>query len=124
MKRSRDSEDEGDSLSPDQQDIATVPVPKIVGLDNEDEDGETTTTNIQCSMPGHAPGLSFTSYSDYEAHYNNAHTNRCLECRKNFPSSYFLDLHIAEYHDALLEIKKENGELIVRIHMKSAECRY
>lgn len=111
MKRSREPE-EGAS-SHDEQDIAIIPVPKIVNLNTDELGVETPSMSIQCSLPGHAQGLGFTSYGDYEKHYNNAHTNRCLDCRRNFPSAHILDLHIREYHDALNEIRREKGEKVV-----------
>lgn len=110
MKRSRESEQEE---SQDEQDVASMPVPKIVSLDANGSSAETTSAVIKCSLPGHASNLSFAGYSDYEKHYNNAHTNRCLDCRRNFPSAHILDLHIREHHDALTEIRGENGEKVV-----------
>lgn len=116
MKRSRDSGEEANSPLADEQEVSLRPVSKVVGLDVESSNDEAlTATAIQCSMPGHLPGLSFTTYNEYEAHYNSTHTNRCLECRRNFPTSHYLDLHIAECHDALVEIKKDKGEAVVRI---------
>lgn len=116
MKRSRDTEEETSSPLADEQEVTVVPVSKIVGLDVErPNDGSDTTTTLQCSMPGHPPGLKFATYHEYEAHYNSTHTNRCLECGRNFPSSHYLDLHIAECHDALVEIRKEKGEAVVRM---------
>lgn len=109
MKRSREPEDDHDPSSAGQQDVATIPVSKIVGLD-VDGSSETPATDLRCSLPGHLPGLAFTSYKDYESHYIKAHTNRCLDCRKTFPSSHILDLHINEFHNALTELKKERGE--------------
>lgn len=64
---------------------------------------------LQCTLPPHKP-MNFASYQDYEAHYNSSHTNRCRECQKNFPSSHFLDLHLAEHHDPIVAAKREKGE--------------
>lgn len=36
--------------------------------------------------------------------------NRCVECRKNFPTEHFLNLHIEENHDALVGVRKDRGE--------------
>lgn len=118
MKRSREPEEDGSSS--DQQDVAIIPVPKIFNLDTDEPNVEPSSASIRCSLPGHAHGLSFTSYDDYEKHYNNAHMNRCLDCWKNFPSAYFLDLHIREYHDALTEIRREKGEQVVSSDQMSA----
>lgn len=112
MKRSREPEEEEPQ---DEQDVASVPIPKIVGLDTNGSSAEPASAVIKCSLPGHASNLSFTSYIDYEKHYNNAHTNRCLDCRRNFPSAHILDLHIREHHDALTEIRGEKGEKVVSL---------
>lgn len=118
MKRSREPEE--DNSSDDEHDVAIVPVSKIANIDANEANIETTVGTFQCSLPGHVQGLSFTSYSDYEKHYNQAHTNRCLECRKNFPSSHILNLHIQEHHDALTELRRENGDFIVSTSCASA----
>lgn len=112
MKRSREPEEEE---SQDEQDVASVPIPKIVNLDTNGPSAQATSTVIKCSLPGHASDLGFTGYSDYEKHYNNAHTNRCLDCWMNFPSAHILDLHIREHHDALTEIRREKGEKVVSL---------
>lgn len=115
MKRSRDSEEDVSCPLPGKQEVSSEPVSKVVGLDVESSNDEAeTTTALQCSMPGHPPGLTFATYREYETHYNSTHTNRCLECGRNFPSSHYLDLHIAECHDALVEVKKDRGEAVVR----------
>jgi len=67
-------------------------------------------TEMICSLPPHRQTLSFTSYDEYEVHYNKTHVNRCLKCRRNFPTTHFLNLHIEENHDALVSVKKERGE--------------
>ncbi|KAJ8068851.1 hypothetical protein OCU04_002539 [Sclerotinia nivalis] len=67
---------------------------------------------MRCSLPGHHRTLSFLSYDEYEVHYKKSHMNRCLECRKNFPSEHFLNLHIEENHDALVSVRKDRGEKI------------
>ena len=109
MKRSREPEEDPDPSSTDQQDVAIIPVSKIVGLDADSPDPNIS-PEMTCSLPGHTPGLTFASYKDYESHYIKAHTNRCLDCRKSFPSTHILDLHINEFHNALTELKREKGE--------------
>lgn len=121
MKRSRELEDEDKSVSGYSQDAAIIPVSKIITLDTEDsESHQATNPVIQCSLPGHAPGVSFTNYAEYEKHYSRVHSNRCLECKKIFPTSHILSLHIQEHHDALTEIKRDKGEstvsLILDVH--------
>jgi hypothetical protein len=70
-------------------------------------------TVMRCSLPPHRQTLFFTSYEDYEVHDNKAHMNRCVECRKNFPTEHFLNLHIEENHDALVGVRKDRGERTV-----------
>ncbi|TVY51875.1 Zinc finger protein [Lachnellula cervina] len=75
---------------------------KFLQLDPDSPSGETTHhTEMKCSLPPHRETLSFPSLESYEVHYNKTHLNRCLECRKNFPTEHFLNLHIEENHDAL-----------------------
>lgn len=72
---------------------------------------------MHCSLPPHRETLSFASYEEYEVHYNQAHVNRCLECRKNFPTGHFLNLHIEENHDALVSVRRERGEKTVSVSL-------
>ncbi|KAG6365388.1 hypothetical protein INS49_006999 [Diaporthe citri] len=111
MKRSREPEEDCEPSSTPEQDVAIVPVSKFVGLDTDSSHSDST-TDIKCSLPGHAHGMHFAKYQDYESHYHKAHSNRCLDCRKNFPSSHILNLHIREFHDALTELRKEKGDHI------------
>lgn len=69
----------------------------------------TLALNMRCSLPPHKP-LSFATYDEYEAHYQKAHANRCTDCKKNFPSSHFLELHIAENHDPIVASRRDAGE--------------
>ncbi|CAD6501923.1 BgTH12-02168 [Blumeria graminis f. sp. triticale] len=81
---------------------------KFVQLDSESK--VNTFTAMSCSLPPHSQTFTFSSYSEYEVHYAKVHTNRCLECRRNFPTEHFLSLHIEENHDPLFSIKKERGD--------------
>ncbi|KAK4227912.1 hypothetical protein QBC38DRAFT_476496 [Podospora fimiseda] len=126
MKRSR-SPDEPPLLdSPDSQDLdnnddsndellkvnnrssETPPPAKITELDPSS--ANSSKFEIHCSLPPHKQPLVFSSYDEYETHHRNQHTNRCLECRKNFPSSHLLTLHIEETHDSFVAIRREKGE--------------
>ncbi|KAJ4423962.1 hypothetical protein N0V82_001390 [Gnomoniopsis sp. IMI 355080] len=122
MKRSRDSEDEDD---PDGygEDAALIPVSKILNLDNETE-SKPEASAIQCSLPGHTRGLSFTYYQEYERHYVQVHTNRCLECGRNFPTAHIMSLHIQEHHDALAEMKREQGACTYACFMEACENKF
>ncbi|KAJ4304081.1 hypothetical protein N0V88_001691 [Collariella sp. IMI 366227] len=85
------------------------PAAKIAGLDLSDND-DAKSIHMRCSLPPHKEPLIFSSYSEYETHYRDQHTNRCLECRKNFPSAHLLSLHIEEMHDSFVQVKREKGE--------------
>jgi hypothetical protein len=69
---------------------------------------------MSCHLPPHPP-LTFANAEDYEVHYLHQHTNRCHECRRNFPSDHYLCLHIAENHDPIADARRERGEKTVRI---------
>jgi hypothetical protein len=67
-----------------------------------------TASNMRCLLPPHKP-LTFTSYPDYETHYTQTHSNRCSECKANFPTAHFLNLHISENHDPLIAAQRDRG---------------
>ena len=71
---------------------------------------------MKCSLPPHSEVLSFPTIQEFEIHYHKAHANRCSECKKNFPSELFLDLHISENHDPLNASRRAHGEKTVRMH--------
>ncbi|KAI8390336.1 hypothetical protein BD560DRAFT_380679 [Blakeslea trispora] len=54
----------------------------------------------------------FPSVIAYEHHYEAVHRNVCSVCQKIFPGSSWLQLHLDEFHDVLLQMKKERGEKI------------
>lgn len=83
---------------------AEAHTPKYTSLDAASE-----TPIMRCSLPPHKP-LDFATYAEYESHYNQSHINRCRDCRKNFPSGRFLELHIAENHDPIVASRREAGE--------------
>ncbi|KAI0480430.1 hypothetical protein GGR56DRAFT_626114 [Xylariaceae sp. FL0804] len=114
MKRSRESEEEPPestvgSLPRVPSPEAPLPVAKITGLDESAID-TTFDVAMKCSLPPHSEVLSFKTYGEYETHYNKAHTNRCLECKKNFPSEHLLTVHFEDIHDAFALVKRERGE--------------
>ncbi|AEO68943.1 uncharacterized protein THITE_2118811 [Thermothielavioides terrestris NRRL 8126] len=88
------------------------PATKIAELDLSDNRNGSDVL-MHCSLPPHKEPLAFSSYSDYETHYRDQHTNRCVQCRKNFPSSHLLGLHIEETHDSFVQARKERGERTV-----------
>ncbi|KAK4175985.1 hypothetical protein QBC36DRAFT_330287 [Triangularia setosa] len=87
-----------------------APAAKIAELDPAINTTNNTNITMHCSLPPHKEPLAFSSYEEYESHYCNEHTNRCLECRKNFPSTHLLNLHISENHDAFTQVKRDKGE--------------
>jgi hypothetical protein len=114
MKRSREAEEakgnasSGSRNSADSTDNRTRPSAKIVHVARSGEDDETSA--MKCALPPHKEALNFASYEEYESHYNQAHTNRCSECRKNFPAAHLLNLHVEECHDPFMAQKRDKGE--------------
>ena len=99
------------SNSPEDTDDHASPS-KIIQLDSLSGEAHPP-TEMRCSLPPHKQTLLFESYEEYEIHYNKIHVNRCVECRKNFPTEHFLTLHIEENHDALVSVRRERGEKTV-----------
>lgn len=97
------SDASSDSSSPTSEPDAHTP--KYASL----EPSEEKSAAMRCMLPPHKP-LNFNTYDEYESHYQQSHTNRCTECRKNFPSSHFLELHIAENHDPITATRRDAGE--------------
>ncbi|KAK4135412.1 hypothetical protein BT67DRAFT_441068 [Trichocladium antarcticum] len=83
------------------------PAAKITELDPS---ANANGIQMSCSLPPHKDPVIFSSYDEYETHYRDQHTNRCLVCRKNFPSAYLLGLHIEETHDSFAMVRRERGE--------------
>lgn len=116
--------DEGPSVdsqckSRSQSTDSSVHTPKYASLEDSTE-----TTAMRCLLPPHRP-LNFSTYAEYESHYEKAHTNRCTECKKNFPTSHFLNLHIAENHDPIVATKRDAGEKTFACFVEGCEkvCR-
>ncbi|KAI0802558.1 hypothetical protein GGR55DRAFT_424683 [Xylaria sp. FL0064] len=131
MKRSREPEEEYPTdivgLSDDlrlEEEEAARPSTKIIELDESAVD---TSSDIamRCSLPPHREVLSFTTYGDYEAHYNKLHTNRCADCHKNFPSEHLLNVHFEDCHDVFAAVKREKGEHTYSCFVEGCErkCR-
>lgn len=129
MKRSREPEEDDSSeysadASGDDNDDHDEPTPrrksqpsaKIIQVDESAVD-DSSTVVMRCLLPPHREALAFRSYTDYETHYHKAHSNRCFECRKNFPSDHLLSVHIEEQHDAFAAVLREKGE-----HTVSKTC--
>ncbi|KAG6039250.1 hypothetical protein E4U19_006512 [Claviceps sp. Clav32 group G5] len=105
---SRNSEDIEKGSAPEN---TSLPTAKSLLLDLDLEDEEASDRNVmKCFLPPHREPIAFKSHEEYESHYASVHTNRCLECRKNFPSEHLLSVHIEEWHDPLVRIKRDKGE--------------
>lgn len=128
MKRSREPEGEAEPSASSYSDLggpasqeASQPAPKVIELDPA-EDSSTSGAEMRCSLPPHAEALKFRTYDEFEAHYNKCHTNRCLDCRKSFPSQHLLGLHIEECHDAFTAVRREKGEHTVSARFLGRRC--
>ncbi|OAA74585.1 C2H2 type zinc finger domain-containing protein [Akanthomyces lecanii RCEF 1005] len=119
MKRSREPEQDINPASPINSDADMSPSgpqhtakyteldPVVVDSDN-DSSSPFPAVHILCSLPPHAE-MAFDSYTAYETHYSSFHTNRCMACRRNFPSQHLLGVHIEETHDPIVKVKREQG---------------
>lgn len=93
---------------------------KLIHVGSEFDEAATSPEVMRCSLPPHGrQPISFASFEDYEVHYNQTHVNRCVECRKNFPTPHFLDLHISENHNPLVEVLRDRGEHTVSIPIRT-----
>ncbi|KJR82309.1 c2h2 type zinc finger domain containing protein [Sporothrix schenckii 1099-18] len=96
------------------------PRAKIVGLspdgesDNDDSiiagEGREQAGSAAMSCRLHRERMDFPTYDTYEAHYAKEHLNRCIECRRNFPSPLYLRLHGDEWHNPFVAVKRDKGE--------------
>lgn len=87
--------------------------PSYNGRDNL---GSVTVKDLVCQLPPTCSPTApsrFSSIADFEQHYNQFHSFRCIECQRSFPSDRFLDLHIAENHDPFFKLRLERGEKVV-----------
>jgi len=116
-KRSREEEEKASVSSLDNTPIST-PRSQSASIESishpskysqTEEPSNQPTTTMRCLLPPHAP-ITFTSYTDYETHYTQTHSNRCSECSANFPTAHFLNLHITENHDPITAAKRDRGE--------------
>ncbi|KAK8139244.1 hypothetical protein PG984_002624 [Apiospora sp. TS-2023a] len=104
-----DDEHDGDAPTTGTSKSKKQPAAKIIQVDESAVD-DSETVVMRCLLPPHREPLAFRSYTDYETHYHKAHSNRCFECRKNFPSDHLLSVHIEEQHDAFAAVLREKGE--------------
>ncbi|MCJ1430497.1 hypothetical protein MMC29_008415, partial [Sticta canariensis] len=91
-----------------------IPVHSSKYLHASDNPLQSIAAVMKCSLPPHHETLAFPTFEDFEIHYAKEHANRCSECRRNFPTTHFLELHIGENHDPLSEARRARGEKTYR----------
>lgn len=101
-------------LSPPLTEVAHSP--KVFHLDEDIP----MAAAMKCRLPPHEP-MPFSTHEAYEIHYRKEHLNRCVGCRKNFPSDHYLLLHQAENHDPINEARKARGEKIYACFLEDCE---
>ncbi|XP_074653104.1 zinc finger protein 511-like [Tubulanus polymorphus] len=47
---------------------------------------------------------TFDTIIGYECHYNNNHRHTCSQCKRSFPTSHLVNIHIAEWHDSMFPL--------------------
>ncbi|KAI7900698.1 uncharacterized protein BX663DRAFT_406295, partial [Cokeromyces recurvatus] len=65
--------------------------------------------------------IEFPSITAYESHYEAIHRNVCSVCHKIFPGSEWLQLHLDELHDVILQMKKAKGEKIHKCYVETCK---
>ncbi|KAI9374908.1 hypothetical protein BJX61DRAFT_495949 [Aspergillus egyptiacus] len=111
---------ENRSRASSSESLSSTPVPSKVHIP-EASPNPTVQQVMHCSLPPHRETLSFSSYEDYEVHYQQTHVNRCTECGRNFPTDRFLNLHIEENHDPLIVARRERGEKTYSCFVENCE---
>ncbi|XP_062567115.1 zinc finger protein 511-like [Saccostrea cucullata] len=71
-------------------------------LSTEEEFFEQESSAIPCGISGCNKILD--SVNSYELHYNSTHRNVCGQCKRNFPTSHLLDIHLLEWHDSMFDL--------------------
>ncbi|KAM6464398.1 zinc finger protein 511 isoform 1-T1 [Liasis olivaceus] len=79
-------------------------------LENVTKDTERPrTSEFSCQIGGCSQ--VFNTLESYEHHYNILHRNVCSSCKRAFPSTHLLDVHILEWHDSLFHIMAEKQNM-------------
>ncbi|XP_064485035.1 zinc finger protein 511-like [Ornithodoros turicata] len=93
---------EGVRLLPDDPFFAegnmTVRETRIMKDQDTDPEACYSFSIVQCSTCQ----TTFHNVPAFQAHYNARHRSICADCKKAFPNSHLLDLHIRERHDLTL----------------------
>lgn len=125
-KRSRSSDDveaESEFKTQEQDAIAsrewcTNKITKIAWVEEERKhspEGDHQSQAFSCSLPPQCSlsRSSFFTAEELDAHYQKYHAHMCRTCNRIFPDEGFLDLHLSEFHDPLMALRKERGEKTV-----------
>ncbi|CAK7273509.1 hypothetical protein SEPCBS57363_005687 [Sporothrix epigloea] len=98
----------------DTRDLRYEPCAKIASLTwdsgEDDDEGREQVGSTMMSCLLHRERIDFPTYDAYEGHYAKEHLNRCIECRRNFPSPRYLSLHGDEWHNPFVAVKRDRGE--------------
>ncbi|XP_014665372.1 PREDICTED: zinc finger protein 511-like [Priapulus caudatus] len=107
---------------PEKQVVTMVMDSSSNGLNSDSQAG------FFCYLP--ACGREFSSMSVSESHYNLCHRHVCEHCKRVFPTSQLLEIHVLEWHDVLfnvLTMKQDMFQCIVEgcsIVFKDSEQRW
>ncbi|XP_048763309.1 zinc finger protein 511-like [Ostrea edulis] len=71
-------------------------------VEEEDFFLEQESHDIPCGISGCSKMLD--SLNSYELHYNSTHRNACSACKRTFPTSHLLDIHLLEWHDSMFDL--------------------
>ena len=79
-------------------------------------------TSYTCSLPPtcHIRRSHFPTLESLEGHHATHHAHVCSDplCGMVFPDQRFLELHLMECHDPLVEVKREKGEKTVSFYLR------
>ncbi|KAI9488764.1 hypothetical protein BDB00DRAFT_29862 [Zychaea mexicana] len=72
----------------------------------------------------HKQPIAFFTTAAYEAHYETHHKHVCSACHKRFPSAHWLQLHLDEFHNVLIQIQKERGDKVFQCFVESCTKKF
>lgn len=72
---------------------------------NNDNNSSRNAMEIHCDIPG--CGKVFPTTFAFESHYSAVHRHSCRYCKKVFPTSKLLSIHLLETHDTLFMVMSE-----------------
>ena len=123
-KRSRETSvsslEENTSLTAQSQSASIEPIGHPSKYSQTESQNHSAASSMRCLLPPHAP-ITFSSYPEYETHYTQTHSNRCSECKANFPTAHFLNLHIVENHDPIIAAQRDRGEKVFACFVEGCE---